>query len=200
MVSTSMIDAIHYLIERFGLIAVFVGCIAEGESAAILGGFFAHQGLFDGWKALLAAFLGSFLGDTSFFITGKYFSNSSLVAKVREKPAFAYACRMVQEHPAPYVLLNRYIYGFRLIGGIVAGLSNIALPQFLFLNAIASLVWAFLFIGIGYVFGLGAEQIIGAELARHERLLFGLGAVVLVAAAGWYASRKFNRRLAQAGS
>jgi membrane protein DedA with SNARE-associated domain len=190
-----MTDAIHYLIERFGLIAVFLGCIAEGESAAILGGFFAHQGVFEVEQAFAAAFVGSFLGDTLFFLAGKHFSGSSFVRKLHQKPAFAYACRIVQAYPAPYVLLNRYVYGFRLIGGVVAGLSDIGLPKFLVLNALAALVWALLFIGIGYVFGLGAEHLIGAELAKHERLLFGLGLGVIIAGAGSYAIHRFSVHL-----
>jgi hypothetical protein len=106
-----------------------------------------------------------------------------------------------QAYPAPYVLLNRYVYGYRLIGGVVAGLSDINLPKFLILNAIAALVWASLFIGIGYVFGLGAEQVVGAELAKHERLLFGLGLGVIIAGAGLYAIHKFSVHLqTQAGS
>jgi membrane protein DedA with SNARE-associated domain len=55
-----MTELIHHLVERYGLIAVFVGCMAEGESAAILGGFFAHQQIFVSWQAWLAAFLGAF--------------------------------------------------------------------------------------------------------------------------------------------
>ena len=60
---------------------------------------------------------------------------------------------------------NRYVYGFRLI-------------------------WAFLFIGIGYAFGLDAEQVGGAALARREHLLFG----VIISGTGWYAARKLGRR------
>ncbi len=67
-----MIDAIHYLIERFGLIAVFLGCIAEGESAAILGGYFAHQGMFEAWKVFAAAF-GGYLGRHAFLPGRKIF-------------------------------------------------------------------------------------------------------------------------------
>jgi membrane protein DedA with SNARE-associated domain len=189
-----MIDVLHSLIERFGLFAIFLGCMAEGESAAILGGFFAHQGMFEAWQAFASAFSGSLLGDTFFFLTGKYFADSSFVQKLHQKPAFAYARRMVRAYPAPYVLLNRYVYGFRLIGGVVAGLSDISLPRFLILNAVASLIWACLFVGIGYVFGLGAEQIIGAELAKHERLLFGLALGLFVAGAGWYAFHKLSWR------
>ena len=42
---------LHQLVARYGLIAVFLGCVAEGESAAILGGFFAHQKVFVPWQA-----------------------------------------------------------------------------------------------------------------------------------------------------
>jgi membrane protein DedA with SNARE-associated domain len=51
-----MIDEIHYLIEWFRLIAVFLGCIAEDKSAAILGGFLAHQELSEAWQVLVVAF------------------------------------------------------------------------------------------------------------------------------------------------
>ncbi|TIT47170.1 MAG: DedA family protein, partial [Mesorhizobium sp.] len=46
-----MTEAIHHFIEQYGLLAVFLGCVAEGESAAILGGFFAHQHVFVLWHA-----------------------------------------------------------------------------------------------------------------------------------------------------
>jgi membrane protein DedA with SNARE-associated domain len=193
--SNAMTDTIHLLIEKYGLLAVFLGCIAEGESAAILGGFFAHQHIFRPWQAFTAAFLGAFMGDTLFFLTGKYFSNHPFVLRLHKKPGFDRACRIVQAHPALYVLLNRYVYGFRLIGGVIAGLSDIALPKFLILNAFSSLVWATLFIGIGYVFGLGAEQLLGAALAKHERLLVGLGLGAVIAMLGWYAAHYFSRHL-----
>src|SRR5690606_15327674 len=113
----------------------------------------------------------------------------------RQKPAFGYACRMVEASPGPCVLLNRYVYGFRLICGVVAGLSDIALPKFLLLNALAALIWSLLFISIGYICGAGAAQLIGAPHAKHERLLAGLllGAVAL--AAGWHVSRKLRRHI-----
>jgi len=190
-----MVDTLHYLVERFGLAAVFVGCIAEGESVAILGGFFAHQGLFGNWQVLSVAFAGSFLGDAFFFLTGRYFSDSAFIRNLRQKPAFGYACRMVEAYPGPYVLLNRYVYGFRVIGGVVAGLSKIAVAKFLILNALAALVWSLLFVGIGYVCGVGAEQLIGAELAKHERLLAGLLLGVVALVAGWHASRRIRGQI-----
>ncbi|MER9598923.1 MULTISPECIES: DedA family protein [unclassified Mesorhizobium] len=179
-----MTEAIHRLIEQYGLVAVFLGCVAEGESAAILGGFFAHQHVFVPWQAFLAAAIGAFVGDTFFFILGRSFADHQFVIRLRGRPGFSHAYRLVTTHPNIFVLSNRYIYGLRLVGGIAAGLSGIAAARFVILNAISSVVWAALFCAVGYVFGLGAERIVGQALARHERLLIALaiGIVVVVLA------------------
>ena len=176
-----MTEIIHHLVEQYGLIAVFIGCVAEGESAAILGGFFAHQHVFVLWHVLLAAFLGAFAGDTFFFILCHSFSDHPRVLKLRRRPGFSHAYQMVRRHPNLFVLSNRYIYGMRLVGGIASGLSGITPARFVALNAISSVVWAALFTGIGYVFGLGAEQIIGRALLHHQRLLIALAIGVAVA-------------------
>jgi membrane protein DedA with SNARE-associated domain len=176
-----MTTFIHHLIEQYGLIAVFLGCVAEGESAAILGGFFAHQHIFVPWHAALAAFLGAFAGDTFFFVLGRRFEDHPRVMKLRQRPGFSHAYQMVRDHPNLFVLSNRYIYGMRLVGGIAAGLSGISPVRFVALNAISSAVWAALFTAIGYVFGLGAEQIVGRALLHHQRLLIALAIGVAVA-------------------
>lgn len=180
-----MTHIIHHLIEQYGLIAVFLGCLAEGESAAILGGFFAHQQVFVPWQTFAAAFLGAFIGDTLFFILGRSFADHARVARLRKRPGFSHATRLVTAHPNIFVLSNRYIYGMRIAGGIAAGLSGIAVSRFVMLNAVSAMVWAALFSTIGYVFGLGAERIIGRVLVHHERLLIALaiGLVVIIAAA-----------------
>ncbi|TIT54130.1 MAG: DedA family protein, partial [Mesorhizobium sp.] len=47
---------------------------------------------------------------------------------------------------------------------------------------------------IGYVFGLGAEQLIGQALMRHERLFVGLGIGLAVAVLAWLAARHIAKR------
>ncbi len=189
-----MTEFIHYLIEQYGLIAVFLGCVAEGESAAILGGFFAHQHLFVLWHTILAAALGAFAGDTLFFILGRSFAEYPFVVRLRKRPGFRRAYRLVNTHPNIFVLSNRYIYGLRLVGGVAAGLSRIGMMRFVILNAISSAIWAVLFSGIGYFFGLGAEQIVGKALARHEKLVIGLAIGLTVAVIAWLIARYMSRR------
>lgn len=189
-----MTEAIHHFIEQYGLLAVFLGCVAEGESAAILGGFFAHQHVFVLWHAFVAAALGAFVGDTFFFILGRSFADNRHVVRLRRRPGFRRAYRLLNTHPNIFVLSNRYVYGMRLVGGIAAGLSTIAAPRFVILNAISSVIWAVLFSSIGYVFGLGAEHFVGQALLRHERLLIGLGIGLTVAILAWLIARHIARR------
>jgi membrane protein DedA with SNARE-associated domain len=189
-----MTDAIHNLIEQYGLIAVFLGCIAEGESAALLGGFFAHQHVFVLWQAFLAAAIGAFGGDSFFFILGRSFADHPFVVKLKGRPGFSHAYRLVSTHPDIFVLTNRFIYGLRLVGGIAAGLSGIGVTRFVILNAISSMVWAGLFTTIGYVFGLGAERIVGQALVRHERLLIALAIGLAAAILAWFIAHTIAKK------
>ncbi|TPJ43396.1 DedA family protein [Mesorhizobium sp. B2-5-13] len=189
-----MTDAIHHFIEQYGLLAVFLGCVAEGESAAILGGFFAHQHVFVLWHAFVAAALGAFAGDTFFFTLGRSFTDNRHVVRLRRRPGFRRAYRLLNTHPNIFVLSNRYVYGMRLVGGVAAGLSTIAAPRFVILNAISSVIWAVLFSTIGYVFGLGAEELVGQALMRHERLFVGLGIGLAVAVLAWLVARHIAKR------
>jgi membrane protein DedA with SNARE-associated domain len=187
-------DLIHMLVERFGLVAVFVGCLAEGESAAIFGGFFAHQQVFGVWQTGAVAFTGAFLGDTFLFLAGRRFADHPRVAALRRRPGFSHANHLVETHPNLFVLGNRFIYGLRMVGGIAAGLSSIPISRFLALNAASAAVWAAIFVSIGYFFGLGAETLIGDALVKHERLLIGIAASVAVALLGLWVGRRYLKR------
>jgi membrane protein DedA with SNARE-associated domain len=69
-----------------------------------------------------------------------------------------------------------------------------ALPKFLVLNLVSAAIWAGVFCLLGYAFGLGAETIVGAALAKHERLLIGLVVGAVAAVLGWAAARRLSRR------
>lgn len=184
---------IHHLIDQYGLLAVFLGCLAEGETAAILGGFFAHQRLFAPWQSVLAAFCGAALGDTGFFLLGRRFAQHPWVARMRTRPGFDRADRLLRQHPNLFVLSNRYIYGMRLVGGVAAGLAEIPLWRFVLLNAVSALAWAVLFTTLGYVFGLGVEQAFGRALHVHQRLWLALGLALVVGLAA-ASLRRHQRR------
>lgn len=169
---------IEHWIAHYGLIAVFLGCLAEGETAALLGGFFAHQQVFAPWQTVLAAFCGATLGDTGFFLLGRRFAQHRWVQRLRAQPGFDRADRLLRAHPNLFVLSNRFVYGMRLVGGVAAGLAEISLARFIVLNMLSALVWALLFTTLGYLFGLGAQQVLGRALHAHQRLWLALALVL----------------------
>jgi membrane protein DedA with SNARE-associated domain len=154
----------------------------------VLGGFFAHQKVFVLWQTLAAAFAGSFIGDTVLFLAGRRFSGHPVIVRMRRKPGFRYADRLLRRYPNSFVFANRYIYGTRVVGGVVAGLSGIGIARFLLINGVSAVLWATIFSGIGYAFGLGAERLLGAALHEHQRMLIALGGGVVLGIAAYLAS------------
>lgn len=187
-------ETVRAFVEHYGLIAIFIGCVAEGESFAILGGFFAHQEILTITGVFIATFLGSFLGDGMFFLAGRHFTHHPIVVRLRHKRGFSHAHRLVTRHPNIFVLTNRFIYGLRLVGGIAAGMANIALPRFLILNALSSVIWSVVFVGLGYFFGLGAETLIGDTLRTHQRLLIGICIAVAAAIIAWVVAHRIAKK------
>jgi membrane protein DedA with SNARE-associated domain len=194
-----MIDTFQWLIAKYGLIAVFLGCAMEGESAAILGGFFTHQRVFALWATFAAAFGGTFIGDTLLFLLGRRFSNHPLVKRMRRKPGFRYAYRLVRRYPNLFVFSNRYIYGTRVVGGVVAGLSGISLARFAVINGLSAALWAAIFIGVGYGIGISAERLLGEALLEHQRLLIALGGGAIFGFAAFLASHYGSRHRDEQG-
>jgi membrane protein DedA with SNARE-associated domain len=184
-------DILHEMVARYGLLAVFLGSLAEGETAAILAGFFSHQKVFVAWQAFLVAFTGAFLGDTLLYFVGRRYALHPWVLRLKRKPGFRHAHRLVRRYPNSFVFFNRYAYGMRMIGGITAGLSGIRMLRFILLNALSALVWAILFGGLGYVFGVGAERLLGQTMVEHQRLLFALAGGVAAGGLAWYAAHHF---------
>ena len=175
-----MIDALDSFVRDYGLLAVFAGSAAEGESVAIVGGFFAHQMLLPLWQTYVAALIGTFVGDTAYYVFGKRFADHRWVTKMRGKPGFKHAMKLAQTRPRAFVFFNRYAYGLRLLGGVCCGLAKINWNTFLIYNALSSVVWATLFVGIGYFFGLGAEALIGDALHEHQRLIVASAIILAV--------------------
>ncbi len=60
------------LLSEYGYIAVFIGTFLEGESSLLAAGFFAHQRYMQLPIVVLIAFLGSFSGQLSWFLLGRY--------------------------------------------------------------------------------------------------------------------------------
>jgi membrane protein DedA with SNARE-associated domain len=173
---------IETLIAHYGLAAILIGAGVEGETVVIAGGVLAHRGLVPLWAAGVAAAIGSFAADQLFFAAGRYFRDYPRIRRMEQRPAFAKALVTLEHHPVMFIMGFRFLYGLRTISPIAIGTSHIRARTFVLLNALAAIVWAVIFTGIGYGFGGGIERLLGKSLSTGR--LLPIAAVVIVALLG----------------
>lgn len=147
---------INTLISHYGYAALIIGCMAEGETIAILGGVAAHQGLLKYLLVLVSVALGGMIGDQLLYLLGRVFGNRILKRFTRYRKKIIQARRLINRHPKLFVIGTRFMYGFRVIGPILIGASRLPPKVFLPLNILGALLWALIFTTLGY---LGGELI-----------------------------------------
>ena len=184
---------IEAIIARWGVAAVFAGAMLEGETAVVAGGLIAHQGLIAWPFAIAAAAVGSFLADQFFFAAGRRYRDRPLVQRWIAKRAFAKALQLLERYPTGFIFAFRFLYGFRTVSPIAIGTSQVPASRFLAINAIAAIVWAALFTGLGYWFGEAVTEMAGRLRPSRHTLLMGVavlsGGFALFQIVRWWRTR-----------
>lgn len=128
--------------HQYAYVVLFVWCILEGEIALILGGIMAHEGHINLPLGIFVAGLGAFCGDQFYFFIGRYNKKyiSEKLSKQRRK--FAIAHLLLQRYGWPIILMQRYMYGFRVIIPLCIGLTGYDAKKYAFINLISAWCWA----------------------------------------------------------
>ncbi|WP_242153179.1 DedA family protein [Sphingomonas sp. BAUL-RG-20F-R05-02] len=183
---------IELLIARYGLIALFFGAGIEGEACVITGGVFAHRGVLSLPAAMVAAALGSFAADQVLFLLGRRYRNLAWVRRLHDKPAFARAIAMIEQHPNRFIFVFRFLYGLRTVSPVAIGTTKIPARRFLLINALAAIIWAIAFTTVGFVFGHALEALLG-ELLTPVNIAIVVAVIAVLAAVIWLVRRSRNR-------
>ncbi|KGT89460.1 membrane protein [Erwinia typographi] len=181
---------VNSLISQYGYWALFIGCIAEGETFTLLGGVAAHEGLLHyGW-VVLVALAGGILGDTALFFVGRHYGNAILKRFKKHQKQIAKANRLIRKRPVLFVIGVRFMYGLRIVGPIIIGASGLKPQKFMLFNIIGAVLWATIFVSLGY---LGGEVIAPwlHTIDRHLKQVFWL---VLILVLVWGIRLYFKRR------
>lgn len=169
-------------IANYGYIAILLGSIAEGETITLLGGLAAHEGLLKYSMVVLVALTGAIIGDQLLYALGYRFGTRILHRFHRYQHKITRANRLIRRHPGLFVIGVRFMYGFRIVGPIIIGASRLSPWKFLVLNVIGAIIWAFIFVTLGFFAG----EVIAPwlyKLHHHLKMLFwvvGIIAVVLL--------------------
>lgn len=134
----------------------------EGETfvlaAAAIG---ATVGLVDPWILLGSVWIGSYLGDQTWFYLGRRYGPSILQRFPKSRPRVESANRLLEQYGTLFVLTFRFLYGIRNIASIVCGLAGYSRVRFAVLNFVAAGIWASSFVAAGWFLGawLGVERL-----------------------------------------
>ncbi|MCX8959654.1 DedA family protein [Erwinia psidii] len=181
---------VNHLITQYGYLALFLGCLAEGETFTLLGGVAAHQGLLKYDLVLLTVALGGILGDIALFFVGRYYGTAVLKRFRKHQPQIARANRLIRKRPALFVTGVRFMYGLRIIGPVIIGASRLKPQKFLLFNLIGAVFWALIFVSLGYVGG----QVIAPWLHTLDQHLKPLFWLVLIGVLVWLIRRYVKHR------
>jgi membrane protein DedA with SNARE-associated domain len=186
---------IHKLIVEHGAyfyLIVFVWTYLEGETIVLFAGFAAAQGLLRLEPLILAACLGSFAGDQTYFWLGRHFGQAVLKRFPRFRRGVNVALKWLEQYSTGFILTFRFIYGVRNFSSFALGVSAVGWRRFLWLNLFAAALWAVSFVALGYFLGHAMRKAL-PEIARSFRLSM-LAALVVVGLATWLLHRIQRRR------
>src|SRR5438477_2949988 len=170
----------------------FIWTFLEGETVILFAGFAAAQGLVDPMLLLIAAWLGSFAGDQTYFWLGRNFGTRLLDRFPRWRHGVESALRWLERYDAGFILSFRFIYGVRNFSSFALGLSAVRWNRFLRLNFIAAGLWAASFVAVGFFLGHAFRAVLG-DIARSFSLIM-LAVFVAIGTGMWLLHRMQRRR------
>lgn len=156
----------------------------------MIGGFAAHRGYLHLPQVILAAFVGTLLGDQLFFFLGRLRSQRILARRPSWKGRVDKVQKVFRRFRIPFLLGFRFLYGLRTVTPFVVGMSDVPASLFLFLNALAAMIWAMAVGTGGYLFGNVLEIFI--ENVKHYEI-YAFAAIAALGTMVWIV-RLANRR------
>jgi membrane-associated protein len=166
----------------------FVGLVAPGETAVVLGGVVAAQGEVNFVAMLLLVWIAAAAGDLASFVLGRRLGRRFLVSRGPRfgvtAPRLARVEGFFDRHGPKAILVGRFVGIVRAVAPFLAGSSGMRLRAFLPWSILGTAAWATTFTLVGYVFHRSFSA--AADYVTHGA--FALAVVAAVALA-WRAHR-----------
>jgi len=170
----------------------FVGLIAPGETAIVLGGVVAAQGGVDLPVILLVAWLAAALGDLASFLLGQRLGRRFLVTRGPRLGVTADRLERVEgffdRHGPKAILIGRFIGIVRAVAPFLAGSSGMRLRTFLPWSLLGTAVWATTFTLVGYIFHRSFAS--AAHALTHGALALAVLVTAVLLLRAWLQARK----------
>lgn len=183
------LEFLYDFIGRYGLYAVFVLVMIEGDITLLLAGVFAHSRFFGNHSfawVLLAGTLGATVSDNIAYFTGRQFRKG-----VRDLRFYRAAQprmeRLTNNFGGLSIFLSKYIFGLRWASCIFHGVGRMPYLRFMLVSLASCFSWVLVLSGAGYFFSGAVMGIIG-DFQRLGKVLL---VIVVVGVAGFYLAERF---------
>jgi membrane protein DedA with SNARE-associated domain len=168
--------------------SAFVGLIAPGELAVVLGGVLAGRGQMELPLLVAVVWAAAVAGDGCGFLLGRRLGRPFLVrhgARLGATPArLEQVERFFDRHGAKAIVIGRFVGIVRAMGPFTAGASGMRPGQFIAADVVGAGLWAATFTLLGYVFANSVGALVDvlhqAQLAAGVALAAALVVVVVV--------------------
>jgi membrane protein DedA with SNARE-associated domain len=134
----------------------FVGLVAPGETAIVLGGVVAAQGEVSLPAMILVAWSAAALGDLASLMLGRRLGRRFLIARGPRLGVTADRLARVEaffdRHGPKAILVGRFVGIVRAVAPFLAGASGMRVRAFLPWSLLGTLVWSSAFTLVGYAF------------------------------------------------
>ena len=183
------LDVLYDLLGWYGIYAVFLLVMVEGDITLLLAGVLAHSHFFGkhsfAW-VVLAGTLGGAASDNIAYFVGRQFRKG-----VRDIGFYRKAQprmeRLTRKFGTLSIFLSKYIYGLRWASCIFYGVSRMPYLRFLILSLTSCFAWVLVLSGAGYFFSGAVIGIIG-DFQRLGKVLL---VIVLIGIVGFYLAERF---------
>ena len=183
------LDLVYELIGQYGLYAVFLLAMIEGDITLLLAGVLAHSQFFGPYSflgVLLWGTLGGAVSDNIAYLLGRSFAKG-----IRDLRFYRAARprieRLTNKFGGLSLFLSKYIYGLRWASCAFYGVGRMSYLRFVFLSLASCFVWVFILSGAGYFFSGAVIGIIG-DFHRLGKILL---VIVVVGIAAFYFAERF---------
>ncbi len=183
------LDFLYDFILRYGVYAVFLLVMIEGDITLLLAGVLAQRRFFGDHSflwVLLAGTLGGAASDNIAYFTGRQFRKG-----VRDLRFYRAAQPRMERLTANFgglsIFLSKYIYGLRWASCIFHGVGRMPYLRFMLVSLASCFAWVLVLSGAGYFFSGAVIGIIG-DFQRLGKVLL---VIVVVGIAGFYLAERF---------
>jgi len=183
------LDFLYDLIGQYGLYAVLILVMIEGDITLLIAGVLAHSSFFGEYsfaRVLIWGTLGGCASDNLAYFAGRAFCEG--VREVRfyrlAKPRLE---RLTNKFGPLSIFLSKYIYGLRWAACVFYGVGRMPYLRFLLLSFASCFLWVFVLAGAGYFFSGAVMGLIG-DFQRLGKVLL---VIVVIGVVAFYLAERF---------